>query len=168
MNIMELGAIGELVGGVAVIASLIYVGLQVKQSNKFAAAETVRSFLHEYNAVMRRGGEHELCSLMRKAMTNFDDLNNDEKSEAHNQILTHVMLVQTAFMLMKRGFSDPDIMNIVVGFNALVLNMDGLHEWWGMVKKVLDPEFVAFMDAERIKYPRLSDVIPFYVPSETN
>jgi hypothetical protein len=29
MNIMELGAIGELVGGVAVIASLIYVGLQV-------------------------------------------------------------------------------------------------------------------------------------------
>ena len=33
MDIMELGAIGELVGGVAVIGSLIYVGLQVRQSN---------------------------------------------------------------------------------------------------------------------------------------
>ena len=32
MNIMELGAMGELVGGVAVIASLLYVGLQVRQS----------------------------------------------------------------------------------------------------------------------------------------
>ena len=135
MNILELGAIGELVGGVAVIASLIYVGLQVKQSNKFAAAETVRSFLHEYNEVMRRGGEPALCSLMRKAFTNFDDLNNDEKSEAHNQILTHVMLAQTAFMLMKRGFSDPDIMNIAVGFNALVLNTNGGHQWWNMASK---------------------------------
>ena len=32
MDIMELGAIGEMVGGVAVIASLIYIGLQVRQS----------------------------------------------------------------------------------------------------------------------------------------
>jgi hypothetical protein len=31
---MELGAIGELVGGVAVIASLVYVGLQVRQNNQ--------------------------------------------------------------------------------------------------------------------------------------
>jgi hypothetical protein len=29
MDIMELGAIGELVGGVAVIASPVFVGLQV-------------------------------------------------------------------------------------------------------------------------------------------
>ena len=36
MNIMELGAIGELVGGVAVIASLVFVGLQVRQGNALA------------------------------------------------------------------------------------------------------------------------------------
>ena len=167
MGIMELGAIGELVGGVAVIVSLVYVGLQVKQSNKLAAAETVRSFLHEYNAVMRRGGEPVMNALVRKAFTKFDDLNNDEKSVAHNQLLTHIMLAQTAFMLMKRGFSDPDIMNIAIGFNALVLNMDGTHQWWNMVRQGLDPEFVAFMEAEQIKYPRLTDILPFYVPNET-
>ena len=32
MDIMELGAIGELVGGAAVVASLVYVGLQVRQN----------------------------------------------------------------------------------------------------------------------------------------
>ncbi len=32
MDIMELGANGELVGGLAVIGSLIYVGLQVRQN----------------------------------------------------------------------------------------------------------------------------------------
>ncbi len=39
MDIMELGAIGELVGGVAVIGSLIFVGIQVKQSNRLAQAQ---------------------------------------------------------------------------------------------------------------------------------
>ncbi len=34
MDIMELGAIGELVGGVAVIASLIFVGMQVRGSTR--------------------------------------------------------------------------------------------------------------------------------------
>ncbi len=34
MDIMELGAIGELVGGLAVIGSLIYVGIQVRQNTR--------------------------------------------------------------------------------------------------------------------------------------
>jgi len=36
MDIPELGAIGELVGGVAVIVSLVFVGLQVRHSNRLA------------------------------------------------------------------------------------------------------------------------------------
>ncbi len=40
MDIMELGAIGELVGGVAVIGSLIYVGLQVRRNTKAVLATT--------------------------------------------------------------------------------------------------------------------------------
>ncbi len=36
MDIMELGAVGELVGGVAVIASLIFVGLQMRHGNRLA------------------------------------------------------------------------------------------------------------------------------------
>ena len=166
MNIMELGAIGELVGGVAGVGSLLYVGLQVRHSNKLAAAETVRSFLHEYNAVMRRGAEPRMNALVRKALADFDNMDHDEKGEVHNQLLTHVMLGQTAFMLMKRGFSDPDIMNTAIGFNAVAINMHGMQEWWAMMKQSLDPEFVQFMDQERVKYPLLTDIVPFYAPSE--
>ena len=42
MNIMELGAIGELVGGVAVIGSLLYVGLKVRGSTKEQKASSLR------------------------------------------------------------------------------------------------------------------------------
>ena len=36
MDIMELGAIGELVGGAAVVASLLFVGFQVRQRSRAA------------------------------------------------------------------------------------------------------------------------------------
>ncbi len=39
MNIMELGAIGELVGGVAVVGSLLFVGFQVRQVRKATRAD---------------------------------------------------------------------------------------------------------------------------------
>jgi hypothetical protein len=39
---MELGAIGELVGGVAVVASLLFVGLQLRQNNKLATTSVVQ------------------------------------------------------------------------------------------------------------------------------
>ena len=41
---MELGAIGELVGALAVVGSLIFVGLQVRQSNALNRAESIRAF----------------------------------------------------------------------------------------------------------------------------
>ncbi len=34
MNIMELGAIGELVGGVAVLVTLVYLAVQVRQGRR--------------------------------------------------------------------------------------------------------------------------------------
>lgn len=46
MNVMELGAIGELVGGLAVIGSLIFVGLQVRQNNRLVADSVAHAARH--------------------------------------------------------------------------------------------------------------------------
>ncbi len=47
MNIMELGAIGELVGGVAVVASLLFVGLQVRGSTREQRAASLQEATRE-------------------------------------------------------------------------------------------------------------------------
>ncbi len=49
MNIMELGAIGELLGGVAVIASLIFVGWQVRQNTRQLVGTLRYSMTAEYS-----------------------------------------------------------------------------------------------------------------------
>ena len=64
MDIMELGAIGELVGGLAVIASLVYVGVQVRQ-NTFAvrasAAQAFADSINGMNLVVAGGQSRGIC-----------------------------------------------------------------------------------------------------------
>ncbi len=49
MGIMELGAIGELVSGIAVVASLIFVGLQVRQNTATTRAASHHAITDSFN-----------------------------------------------------------------------------------------------------------------------
>ena len=45
MSLQDWGAIGELLGGVAIIVSLLYVGLQIKHGNQETRANTLQATL---------------------------------------------------------------------------------------------------------------------------
>ena len=45
MSLQDWGAIGELLGGVAIIVSLLYVGLQIKHGNRETRANTLQATL---------------------------------------------------------------------------------------------------------------------------
>ena len=57
MDIMELGAIGELVGGVAVLATLVYLAIQIRQNTASNRLEfrTLRT-----DRRVDQGGRHQL------------------------------------------------------------------------------------------------------------
>jgi hypothetical protein len=74
MDIVELGAIGELVGGVAVVGSLIYLALQVRQSNDVAKAESVRELTTEMGRISMKTCDPELAVVLRRAIVDFGAL----------------------------------------------------------------------------------------------
>ena len=51
MNIMELGTIGELMGGVAVLVTLVYLAVQVRQNTNAIKVSSYRSAKGEFNRV---------------------------------------------------------------------------------------------------------------------
>ena len=51
MDIMELGAIGEFVSGLAVIGSLVYVGLQLRQTNQRAQDAAALEVTNQYDRI---------------------------------------------------------------------------------------------------------------------
>ncbi len=63
MNWTAIGAIGELVGGVAVIGTLVYLAMQIRQNTKMNASAIRQSF-YDYTTRLPQSGAHPLQSLL--------------------------------------------------------------------------------------------------------
>jgi len=48
MTLLEWGALGELIGGIAIIVSLIYVGLQIKQNTDTLKLSTIHNTMEDF------------------------------------------------------------------------------------------------------------------------
>ena len=81
MDIMELGAIGELVGGVAVIATLIYLAVQIRQNTRAVRASALDSSVTSIMSV--RGSiveSAELSEIFDKGLADAESLDHLERT----------------------------------------------------------------------------------------
>ncbi len=159
MDIMELGAIGELVGGVAVIASLIYVGLQVRQSNQINRAESVRAFVRDYNTYLYKILDNE--SVFRAGGADFAALSPGDQSKVHLLLLSQFMLgLGDSVASPKRG---DEFSSFIDG--SIALGTKIFREWWDHFRGwPLDiaPEYVARLEALAPDAEKLADTMPWF------
>ncbi len=161
MNIMELGAIGELVGGVAVIASLLYVGLQVRQSNAINRAESVRSFVRDFNTYLYRVLENE--SVFREGSADFSALSHGDQSKVH-------LLLTSQFMLgLDDSVASPDRADEFSSFidGSIAIGAKEFPQWWNRFKGMpesLAPDYVARIEALAPDAPTIRDTMPWFGP----
>ena len=163
MDIMELGAIGELVGGVAVIGSLIFVGLQVRHSNTINRAESVRAFVRDYNTFLYRILENE--SVFRAGSDDFSALTPSDQSKLHLLLLSQFMLG------LGDSVASPSRADAFSSFidSSIAIGTATFPEWWNEFRgwpQGIAPEYVARIDALAPEAPELFDNMPWFRPDE--
>ncbi len=159
MDIMELGAIGELVGGVAVIASLIYVGLQVRQSNAINRAESVRSFVRDYNAYLYKILDNE--SVFRGGTADFDALSSADQTKLHLLLLSQFMLG------LGDSVASPNRADAFSTFidNSVAMGVSVFPQWWSRFKGMpegLAPDYAAHIEALAPDAPSVRETMPWF------
>ncbi len=157
MDIMALGAIGELVGGVAVIGSLIYVGLQVRQSNRLEKAESIRTVQRDIVATLL----HHDATLLPQAIRDFDGMGDEEKIRAHNWLVAFFSVSRTEVVLNQQNLSE---LSIYPGVMASFVRSPGLGHWWKFVGPTFGDEFYKFVEhfnAEHRNDPAVHDLVPW-------
>ena len=167
MDIMELGAIGELVGGVAVIASLLYVGAQVRQSNRASSRESYRNWVSEINQVwhvpMR---DPEFMELFQRANRDWNSLSGRDQGVVHSVYASMFLLFQEVFAQRQRGEIDEHLTLQFDSFSATIVQTPGIAAWWEMVRPFWSPSFGAHLDelvASEDCPPPLHEALPFYL-----
>jgi len=83
MNWDAIGAIGEVVGAVAVISTLIYLAVQIRQSNRNLAEATSASIIQSFASINSRiSSDEQFAELFIRGRDDIDALNPVKDLEA--------------------------------------------------------------------------------------
>ncbi len=165
MDIMELGAIGEFTSGLAVIGSLLFVGLQVRQSNRLSRAEGLREYVREFNqTVLTPIKDPATASVLRRGLNHFEELSKDEQLVGHAQFMKILMLGQADFVLRREGLVREDFADLMAGLDIGMLRSPGGAQWWQMSKDAFLADYAAQIDREIAagEIPAMSETFPFW------
>jgi hypothetical protein len=167
---MELGAIGELVGGVAVIASLIFVGLQIRQSNRLTRAEAVQAYVDTFNRdVFSLLQDQNFCNTVRRGMSDFQSLNKDEQLTVHAAWGKILYLGQAEFVLRRGGLVEEEFAEMIQGADVALLSTPGAAYWWSFMKEAFAPAYASHLEGLLAAYqgPSMIELVPWFGPDES-
>ena len=106
MTLQDWGALGELIGGVAIIVSLIYVGLQVRQSTHATRAATSQAFTDQYISVLPPLREPGFAEIFWLGLRGLHNLQGSEKVVFMSFIATFLRIFEVFYFQEKDGALD--------------------------------------------------------------
>ena len=104
MSLQDWGAIGELLGGVAIIVSLLYVGLQLKHGNRETRAATLQATLDSEMSLQTQAMRY--AGTWEKVLTGVPFADQEETRRAillFNMVMT---MYQNRLYQFKTGYLD--------------------------------------------------------------
>lgn len=154
MNWEAFGAIGEIVGAIAVIATLFYLSLQIRQTNKVNASAVRQGFYDSAARQMLHGTEsNEFHSMLDRACMTDQELSPGERFQLFRFFQAVFVGYQCAYFQYHDGALGEEDWNV---FRALLRSfwlLPGKEaaRMWKQFKTggVLDEEFVA--EVERLR-----------------
>jgi len=178
MDIMELGAIGELVGGVAVIGSLVYLALQVRQSNQQAFRQNAIALNDSAQAGRREltsmfvalSGDPELCHLVRHGLNDFGALAKDEKMRLNVFLSALVLNLSAPWSSEQLDLADRQAADRGIGVLVGFIKSPGGAQWWSEAKHFFLPALVRHVDqvaTTESSPPPITELVSWYSPDDS-
>ncbi len=148
MDIMELGAIGELVGGVAVIASLIFVGVQIRTQTQEQRLAATRDLSRQFGDALAPVVESpELASIYRQALQDLGALQEDERLRVNLALSRVIRVMEQQFLHTTHARIDPGFSEAVGSRIEEGFELPGVQEWWRLHRSGFSPRFREHVDS---------------------
>ena len=155
MSIMELGALGEFVGSIGVLATLIYLAIHMRQNTmavRLNTAHAVTGELQEMFGLL--ASNQELAKIVNEAGRNAE-LSGASRVSYYGFTHNLIRVYENAY-LQKRGNAVSEahwmgMTRMMIDYTA----MPAFAAYWADRKHWVSDEFQAYMDAEIIPIPAM-------------
>ena len=138
MNWEIAGALGEIIGGCAVIVTIGFLAIQMRQANSLGRAEAEREWFSIQQQLIREMyGTEDRVQLMRAGMTRYSELTPDQQGVFTCHLVNYFDHVDVLRRLHEKGYVADDLLNrLVDNLNAIVSTPGGAI-WWEQNSPIL-------------------------------
>ena len=143
LSIQDLGAIGEFIGAFGVMASLIYVGLQIKQTRNVVMADSEANFMQSGMEIyLFMAGNRHISELIAKEIGGDPD-----ELMLSTFWNASFFRLEDTFIKHNYGLMGPHAMRELKGTLRSVVRSPSAMAAWDGRRDRFDEEFVEFVDA---------------------
>lgn len=151
MNWDAIGAIAELVAALAVVISLLYLALQVREGTEAARTSTYESIVSDFGALNRViASSPDLATLFVRGQEDYSALSADERARVSQLFFVCFHNFENMYYQYRKGYLEEDVWQ---GWRRLMLAYHarpGFQLWWSMRSQVFSPSFVDFLVNETL------------------
>ena len=151
MSIQEWGAISEMVGAIAIIVSLIYVGVQLRQNTQATRVNTSQAFVQTVGGIMgHQIQEPEFRDIYWRGLAGLSNLHGSELAAFGGWTAQLLREFESFYFQWKAGAFEDQIWS---GWNCQYRDLfgyPGAQEVWTIRRHQFSDEFREFVERELI------------------
>ena len=158
MSLSDLAALGSFISGFAVLISLIYLGLQVRQSalgQRATAHQGVQEFMRQHQRTLM---DSELASIFSRGLGADASLTEVELMQFHAMVRDWLSFHNECVWLNARRVLDEDGLKTADNSLRVLLRYPGFRAAWRLSRFSSDKAYRALIDAEA--HAALSQGVP--------
>ena len=149
MSLDDVGNIGELIGAVGVIITLIYLAVQIRQNTSALKATSHQEATREAaDFVAQIAGDGDIARILSKGGKDWNCLEGDEKLRFSMLLFRVFFNFQNTYNLHQNGGIDDEYWESQLGVMMWFMGMPGVRSWWDVGKIQLRKSFVEFIEQQ--------------------
>ena len=154
LSLDALGNLGDFLGSIGVLISLIYLALQIKKSTETERSATYRAIVADFGQLNQSmATDPELTVLFARALEDFDAADPSDKARVSQVFYMTFRYFENMYYQHRRGYLEAELWT---GWKRLMLtyhSRPGFQSWWRLRRAVFSEPFVQFLETERVDRP---------------
>jgi hypothetical protein len=162
MNWEAVGAIGEIIGAIAVILTLLYLARQIKDSARAARSAAVTDATTAMQAFyLELGSNSQASESFLNGLRSYDSLSLPAQFQWLMLMHSAFLGFQRSFFLAQEGTLDSDLRDSIGTAIVAVNHLDGMKAYWRQRKAFFQPQFIDWVEDLLDREP-LTDMHPYH------
>jgi hypothetical protein len=146
MNWEAAGAIGEILGALAVVSSLVYLASQIRGQNREARVASVHEITEGYRTAILSLQEPEMAKLFLDAIDHFEDLEPSDRLRFIVFMLNVLRVWEDAFFQWTEKRLDTEVWESMLSPLADVMSNSGAQAVWKLRRHQFRSDFAEYID----------------------